>query len=375
MELKIYLRMIKTGWWIVLLTIFSALNVALVVDYFATPQYQATARLIVVPNTTMVTTQNLVNSLATLDRPSIVNTYSEVLNSSYLYESTISQFNLTVEEFEEYTQQAIVLPDSNIIELTITGPNPNICAGWANSVAQKAIDYVNNTYQVYQLNFLDKAISDPVAISPQPLRDIGLAVALGLIFGVLLAIVREQIRTPLEELHLRRVMDPTLGCFNRTHIERMIADEAIQAKSGSDGYVFSVAFLNFEMLVDYQHDLPQQMLNDLLRQVVSILREQLRGNDGIGHWDRFGLIIILPNTPYQAAERILNRIRWEIHKRLLIPETNIPLDFIFGISRWQSNDTLDQLLGRMRMDMETNRYRALKQPEQPRKPEGDGPLH
>jgi len=369
MELKIYLRMIKTGWWIVLLTVFSALNIALVVDYFTTPQYRAVARLIVVPNTTLVTTQNLVNSLATLDRPSIVNTYSEVLNSNYLYENDIDQFNLTPEQLQDYNQQATVLPDSNIIELTVTGTDPDICASWANLVAQNAINYVNNTYQVYQLSFLDKAISDPIAISPQPVRDIGLAVALGLLFGTLLAIVREQIRTPLEELRLRRIMDPTIGCFNRTHIERIVADEVVRSKGSMDNYIFSIAYLNFEMLLDYQHDLPQQLLNDLMRQVVSILREQLRGNDSIGHWDQFGLIIVLPSTPFQAAERIIDRVRWEIHRRLFIPETNIPLDLFFGVTRWQTNDTVDQLIGRMRMDMEANRHRVLKQPELPAKPE------
>lgn len=89
MELKLYLRMIRNGWWIVLLAAFSAVNVALVVDYFTPPTYQAVARLVLIPNTTIVTTQNLVNSLATLDRPSIVNTYSEVLNSTYLYKDTL----------------------------------------------------------------------------------------------------------------------------------------------------------------------------------------------------------------------------------------------------------------------------------------------
>ncbi len=372
MELKIYLRTIKTGWWIVLLTVFSALNVALIADYFATPRYQASARLIVVPNTTMVSTQNLVNSLATLDRPSIVNTYSEVLNSSYLYENSISQFNLTPEQLEEYNQQATVLPDSNIIELTVSGPDPEMCSSWANTVAQKATEYVNNTYQVYQLSLLDKAIADPVAMSPQPLRDISLAVALGLIFGVLLAVVREQVRTPLDELRLRRIMDSTYGCINRTHIERMIANEVVQAKTSPDGYMFSIAYINFEMLTEYQQDLPQQTLNNVIRQVVSFLREQLRGNDVIGYWDRFGLIIILPNTPNHAAEHIINRIRWELHKRMLVPETNTPLDFIFGISGWETSDTVEQILARMRMDMESNRDRMLKQPAQLIKADGDG---
>ena len=86
MELKLYLRMLQRNWWVVALTALSAVNIALVASYLATPMYRTSAKFLVSPNTALATERDIVNSLGTLDRRSIISTYAEIISSSRIFE-------------------------------------------------------------------------------------------------------------------------------------------------------------------------------------------------------------------------------------------------------------------------------------------------
>src|SRR5712691_2242063 len=86
MEVTLYLRAFRRGWWIILLTILVAANVSLVISYFTPPVYQTNVRFIVSPNAGIFSSSwDIVSSLDTLDRRSIINTYKELLASSSVY--------------------------------------------------------------------------------------------------------------------------------------------------------------------------------------------------------------------------------------------------------------------------------------------------
>ena len=50
MELKIYFRMIKKNWWVILLVTFIAVNATMVLSLVATKKYQVTAKYVVTPS-------------------------------------------------------------------------------------------------------------------------------------------------------------------------------------------------------------------------------------------------------------------------------------------------------------------------------------
>jgi uncharacterized protein involved in exopolysaccharide biosynthesis len=73
MEIKLYLRMLQRGWWIIVATTLAAIVVTLVASYFATPIYRATTRFVISPSAAFVAEgNNVLNSLATLDKRSII---------------------------------------------------------------------------------------------------------------------------------------------------------------------------------------------------------------------------------------------------------------------------------------------------------------
>ena len=186
MEIKLYLRMLQRGWWLVLLTILSAVLAALVSSYFATPVFSSSASYIVSPNPSYLGVEvdyNLIYSLDTLDKRTIITTYAEILNSPRIISDTIKSIGYTDDELSDYTFSAVVFPETNIIDFTVTGPNPETVVLLVNTVGQNAVSYVESLYQIYDMGLLDPASIPTEPIYPQPVRDASVAALVGLTLG------------------------------------------------------------------------------------------------------------------------------------------------------------------------------------------------
>src|SRR5215216_6929823 len=158
MEVKLYFRMLQRSWWIIVIATLATVIAALVASYFTPPTYRATSRFIVSPSPSLITGgNNLLNSLSTLDKRSIITTYAEILNSQRIYVDTLNLLQLNGVDLSQYKYSAAALPDANIIEFSVTGPNRDVVYTLANGIGQHAVEYVHSLYQVYDLNVLDTA--------------------------------------------------------------------------------------------------------------------------------------------------------------------------------------------------------------------------
>ncbi len=306
MELRIYLRMLRAGWWIIALTALAAVNIALAVSYIAPPKYQTTARLLVIPNTALMQENyDKVDSLRALDTPTIASTYSEFLQSDRTFNEAVVALGADPENIRKnYQMTAVVLPDSSVIQMTVAGPDPQLAAALANTISQRAIDYVTQVYQVYNLDFLDYAPIPDKPYSPQPLRNAGVALVLGIVLGSVLAIIREQLRTTLDMLFQQRRFDVVSQALNRRYFLRQLDQVALE-KPGS----LALALIHLEGLRDLLDTLPRAVSQGLLRHMTQTLKNELRGNDLVGRWSDTQFAILLPSTPAAGASRVLDRIQ------------------------------------------------------------------
>lgn len=313
MEFRLYLQMLRRSWWIVVLTALSGLVIALAAVYFTTPVYQSTARFVISPNLAKFSEDDtdVLRSLEALDKRSIIATYAEVLNSERIYRDTVAAMGISPTELENYRHSTVVLPDANILELTAEGPDPRTVASLVNSLGQQAIDYISQLYTVYEITFMDTATPSGIPIRPQPLRDASLAFALGIVLGAVLAIIREQLRTPLEAFMARTQIDSISNAFTRRNFESQLND----LTGRSDDTLISLGLVRLEGLPSYLQVLPQPIIQQLLRKVTGVMRKELRGNDIIGRWDNHTFSIMLPNTPGSAAKSTLERL----HSALSVP--------------------------------------------------------
>lgn len=344
MELRIYLRLLQRGWWIIALTTLSAVNISLIASYMDTPMYRARARFLVSPSPTIVSGRDVVTSLEALDKRSIVSTYAEFLNSRRIYNEVARELVFDGVDLGAYEISTVVLPDANILELIVEGPNPEAAALLANVIGAHAIQAISDIYLVYEISFLDPAIMPDEPYSPNPLQDAALALGLGLVAGAGLAILSEQIRIPLDAYRQRRSLDLASTAFTRRTIERRLEQEL---SSNPDG-VLSLGLVELDGLHDLIDTLPQPVMQHVLRHVTNTLRKELRGNDLVGRWNELEFAVVMPATPGNGAARTLTRTLQALAQPVRIEQTGemLPLKPYAGVVTYNGNETLSGLLAR-----------------------------
>jgi len=305
MEIKLYFQMLKNNWWFILLTALVALSTSLTVSYVSIPQYNAVARFIIIPSASLTDGRDVVDSLDTLDRRSVVANYAEVMNSSRIFDSASELLGLDpIALTEDYKIQAVDLPDSSVLELTVSGPDPVLTAKLANAIGYQAIAFSRSLNLIYELSVLDTAVPAEYPVSPVPLRDGAVAVVLGLAIGAVLAVLSEQIRSPVDAYRQRSRIDSTTGLYNAKYFTRILSDEL----SKSPENPLTIGIVELSSLSDYFDTLPPAGLHSLLVKVTETLQRELRGNDVIARWNETSFIIMLPSTEGSAASRTFDRI-------------------------------------------------------------------
>jgi diguanylate cyclase (GGDEF)-like protein len=304
MEMRFYLETFRRNWWIIVLTALVALNASLLASFLTTPLYASSTRFIVSPNLVILSGRDMITSMEVLDKRSIVSTYSEFLNSRRIFQDTLVILGIDEIVAEEYVISTVVLPDTNILELTVSGPDPDLAALLANGIGKQAIDTIGLLYTAYDISVLDPAIPASAPFTPQPVRDASLAAVLGLIGGAALAIVSEQVRIPMDAYRRRLRMDNTTGVYNNRYFRQLLADKLISKPYD----LLSVGIVDLSGLQEVLETIPPVAAQSLLRSVTEILRKELRGNDVIGRWTDTSFAVLLPTTPGVAAARTFERI-------------------------------------------------------------------
>jgi diguanylate cyclase (GGDEF)-like protein len=345
--------MLRSGWWIIALTALSALALTLATSYLVAPQYRASARFIISPNSALQSSNEILYSLDTLDRRSIVTTYSEVLNSQRLYGEVGTTLSISPADLRAYTPRAVVLPEANILELSVVGPNPQIATQLANIMGEHAIAYISSLYKrAYDISFLDPAITPTYPISPQPLRDAGLALTLGLVFGMVLAVLSEQLSIPLQALRRMAQIDGSSSAYTRRYFLRSLNEEILQRRNST----LSVALVHLEGLqetLDMQH---QAAIQRLLRQITQILRSELRSNDLVARWGDTSFALLLPSTNGIAAVHTLNRLRTALSRPLTTASAELlNLQPYAGVTSRQGGETAEELIFKVEAALERAR--------------------
>ncbi|MEJ2757549.1 MAG: diguanylate cyclase [Anaerolineales bacterium] len=317
-EFRLYMRTLAKGWWIIVVVTLLAVNVAILYSFVATPIYQAQVSFIISPNFSLVQDQDLlINSIDTLDRRSIVSTYSEVVSSNNLTQEALVELGITDPDIaEDYVFNVTVSPDANIIFLFVDGPDAYKVTDLANLVGNKALQYIREIYQIYDIRFLDPAVLPTEPIKPQPVQVILIGAVLGAMIGVGLVFFREQLNVSFDDLRARRMMDGATNTLNKETFERTVQQTLAENPEG----VMSAGLFYFRGLEEYYDILPTTVINQILKKAASTIKAELRGTDKVGRWGELSFAVIMPNTPGQAAQNSLERIQGIINKPLTLDQ-------------------------------------------------------
>lgn len=319
MEINIYLRTLQRGWWIIVLVMLTAINASLLISYLTPPIYETSLRFVVSPNAAVYENSwDIVSSMDTLDRRSIVNTYKELIASPAVYASSPELQAVPSEVLEkEYSISVVVIPETNILELSVAGPDPTTTVRIANAIGDQALDYINRLYPVYNFSIVDEAQLPTEPIRPEPVKNAGLALLVGAVLGVGLAFSREQLKFSFDRLRERSVLDPVSSAFTRAHFEKMLREEVTQNPDAS----ISLGLISFRGIEESEGVLPQVLIDRAMYTLTQKLKSELRGKDIVGRWDRSQLSVLLASAPSSAIDSTFKRIQKYLEERIQLSET------------------------------------------------------
>ncbi len=188
---KLFLR---RYWWLILLAFAVGFGSAAFFAQRRAPSYRATTTLVVGPNESLKTTREVVDSLNTLDRRSVVATFARLPPSRTVRQRAAQQLQRPEAQLEPYEVKTAVVPDTNVLEVSVEGPDPRLAASFADAVAQQTTQYTREFYDIYGMKVLDRAQEPTERAGPSLSRTLLVGAVLGLLIGVGVASVFDYLR-------------------------------------------------------------------------------------------------------------------------------------------------------------------------------------
>ena len=170
---------------LLLTTVLAAAAGFAVSKFLMTPQYQASALMIV--NTRQDTTANVTSDQLN-SASKLVSTYSIIVKSDTVLNQVIANLGLNM-SYETLVNKVGVaaVDDTQVMEITVTDANPDGARQVCEQITQVAPDAILTAVEAGSVKVISAASVDPDPVSPNVMRNTAIAGVLGLVvcLGVL----------------------------------------------------------------------------------------------------------------------------------------------------------------------------------------------
>ena len=170
---------------VLLTTVLAAAAGFAVSKFLMTPQYQASALMIV--NTRQDTTANVTSDQLN-SASKLVSTYSIIVKSDTVLNQVIANLGLNM-SYETLAGKVGVaaVDDTQVMEITVTDANPDGARQVCEQITQVAPDAILTAVEAGSVKVISAASVDPDPVSPNVMRNTAIAGVLGLVvcLGVL----------------------------------------------------------------------------------------------------------------------------------------------------------------------------------------------
>ena len=137
----------------------------------------------------------------------------------------------------------------------------------------------------------------------------------------------------LSEIAKRADLDGLTGCLNREGWERLALQEFSRLKRQLDQTTSTLLMLDIDRFKQVNDNHGHLVGDKVLKQVVTIVQQQLRESDLLGRFGGEEFLILLPDTEEQEAEIFADRLRTAIRETKLenVPDVTVSI----GLSQHQ----------------------------------------
>ncbi|HWQ16151.1 MAG TPA: diguanylate cyclase [Roseiflexaceae bacterium] len=318
MELRAYLRILMSKWWVVLVVFLVTYGVTLVLSFTQRPVYEARATYVVKLSANVGNEKDLASAVDILSRRTeIATTYTIVANSRQIKALAASALGLTPQRQADVKVSSQLVPGTNIVEITTQSSDPVLARDFTDAVGAQLAAYARNLYATYTLEPLDQASLPSRPIRPDKVLNLMLGGAMGLVLGVGLAFLAAYLQAPPENVTSLSLLDEETGVYNRRYLTMRLRQELSRAQRM--GYSFSLALLN----ADHQralHNAPEEVRREVYRRVALLLAGQLREEDTMASFGGGVFAFLLPDMAGDAAKELVERLQLAVSSRPIVLE-------------------------------------------------------
>jgi capsular polysaccharide biosynthesis protein len=183
------LRILRRGWWILILTTAIAVGTVLIYSRMtAEVIYRSSMRVVVSPNVETGQESDLIRMLDSLSRGVIIPTFTEIYQSSQVLNEALSTIELTANQ-DAYQVEAYNLPETNILVLSVSGPDRVKTFQLTKEVSKNAQNLIVEIYPFYKITILEEPNIPQTPLGLGIQSNIAMAVFLGAGLGLALALL------------------------------------------------------------------------------------------------------------------------------------------------------------------------------------------
>jgi capsular exopolysaccharide synthesis family protein len=213
MEVRDYLRVLQTRWKIVAVTTVVAVLGALVASLISTPIYQASTRLFVSTASGSSVNEIYQGNLFSQQR---VASYTKLLTGTSLAQRTVDRLgtDLTATQLAAKVT-ASSAPDTVLVDVKVSDPSPERARDLANALSDEFVVMAreletpeNGGEPTARVVVEQHADTPATPVSPKTKRNVALGLALGLLVGIALAVLRDRLDNTVKD---RSVVEEIVG--------------------------------------------------------------------------------------------------------------------------------------------------------------------
>ncbi|MEN8206878.1 MAG: hypothetical protein ABFS24_12820 [Pseudomonadota bacterium] len=179
---------LRSGMGLLLLCMLASLAASALVTSQLTKLYSAEVRLIVTPNSRLEDSRDLLRSMETLERRTIIATFSRLPKETALVEAALDQIKQPHDA--EFDLDTRVLPNTNIITLKVTSENAEFCTLLADQLAAKTVELAPGLYRIYSLRKISPASKPTRPSWPSWRTNLLAGAVIGMVLGLLAVFTR-----------------------------------------------------------------------------------------------------------------------------------------------------------------------------------------
>ena len=179
-------RLLLDRWWLVAgITLVGAIA-AYWLSVLNPSVYQSVSKFVIATDDSIEDPGDVAAALGVLRNRQVTVTFAEILQSQTLLDRAMREVGATSPGFES---TGVVLPESNVVSLTVSGPEAAVVREVNEVIGNAAGDDLSSLYPIYQALLLESAKTPSAPASPVPIRDALFGAAVGAFLGLVAAVV------------------------------------------------------------------------------------------------------------------------------------------------------------------------------------------